>query len=90
MEVICLQEEAFYALLEQVVARLNAARPEAPFSKWMSPEQAMQMLNITSRTTLQKFRDTGRIRYTQPEKRIILYDRDSILEYLDLNAKETF
>lgn len=90
MQVVCLEEEAFYALLEQVVARMNAAKPNAPFSKWLSPEQAMGMLNITSRTTLQKFRDMGRIRYTQPEKRIILYDRDSILEYLELNAKETF
>lgn len=50
----------------------------------------MRLLNIKSKTTLQKLRDEGRIRYTQPEKKIILYDRDSIDAYLENNSKDTF
>lgn len=89
MQVICFEEPAYYSMIEEVVARLKATMQPAA-SKWMSQEDAMQMLNIKSRTTLQKMRDEGKIRFSQPEKRIILYDRDSINAYLEQHAKETF
>lgn len=89
MQVICLEEDAFYKLVEQVVARLKDANGEEK-EKWLSDEQAMQLLNIKSKTTLQKLRDEGKIRFSQPQKKIILYDRNSILSYLDKNAKNTF
>lgn len=89
MEVICLEDEAFFALVEQVVARLNEKKGQQ-IEKWISDEQAMQLLNIKSKTTLQKLRDEGRIRFSQPQKKIILYDRESINTYLEQNAKNTF
>ena len=89
MEIICLQEEAFYALIEQVVARLKE-KDGGEKDKWISDEDAMQLLKIKSKTTLQKLRDEGRIRYSQPQKKIILYDRDSITNYLEQNARNTF
>jgi len=48
------------------------------------------MMRIKSKTTLQKLRDEGQIRFTQPEKKIILYDSDSIIEYLEKHSKDTF
>ncbi len=89
MQVICLEEPAFYALIEQVVARLNSQQPQEK-EKWVKEDEAMDMLNITSKTTLQKLRNEGKIRFTQPQKKVILYDRDSILAYLDKHAKNTF
>lgn len=89
MEVICLEDSAFFALVEQVVERLKASH-DVKKDKWISDEEAMDLLNIKSKTTLQKFRDEGKIRFSQPEKKIILYDRDSINVYLEKNAKETF
>jgi Asp-tRNA(Asn)/Glu-tRNA(Gln) amidotransferase C subunit len=50
----------------------------------------MRKLRISSKTTLQKLRDEGKIRFSHPEKKIMLYDLDSIIEYLEKNAKETF
>jgi len=89
MQVICLKEDAFYALVEQVVARLKKdSNKDKP--KWISDEDAMQMLNIKSKTTLQKLRDEGKIRFSQPQPRVILYDTDSINQYLEKNARETF
>lgn len=88
MEVICLESEAFYNLVENVYKRLSAK--EKVEEKWLDKEQAMRKLNIKSPTTLQKLRDEGSIRFTQPKKRVILYDNDSIMEYLDNHAKETF
>ncbi len=89
MEVICLEDAAFYSLIEQVVARLKEQHGHEA-DKWISDEQAMQLLNIKSKTTLQKLRDEGKIRFSQPQKKIILYDRDSINEYLEQNARDTF
>ncbi len=89
MEVICLQDAAFYALVEQVVDRLKAANNQKD-DKWIADVEAMHLLNIKSKTTLQKLRDEGKIRFSQPQKKVILYDRDSITTYLDKNAFNTF
>ena len=89
MEVICLHDEAFYELVEQVVKRIKEKHKQ-PQEKWVSQERAMKLLNIKSRTTIQKLRDTGAISYSQPQKKIILYDYDSIMAYLESHRKSTF
>lgn len=89
MEVICLQDAAFFALVDTVVARVKAEHSITE-DQWISDDEAMQLLRIKSKTTLQKFRDEGRIRFSQPEKKIILYDRASILALLDKNARDVF
>ncbi|HBU78563.1 MAG TPA: DNA-binding protein [Muricauda sp.] len=89
MQVVCLQEEAFYALFEKVIEHVEAKRRDKP-DKWIDGEEAMHILRIKSTTTLQKLRDEGKIRYTQPQKKIILYDRDSLNDYLERHAHETF
>ena len=89
MEVICLQEEAFYQLVEQVIDRLKE-KQKITQDKWISPERAMEILNIKSKTTLQKLRDEGSVMFTQPQKKIILYDYDSIMKYLNKHSKKTF
>jgi hypothetical protein len=89
MEEICLQDEAFYKLLEEVVGRIKD-KQNVTSDKWISGEEAMKKLRITSKTTLQKMRDTGAIRFSQPEKKIILYDTTSIDEYLEKHTRETF
>lgn len=89
MNIICLEEEAFYKLIEQVVARIKKQHKIVE-DKWVSSEEAMRKLRITSKTTLQKLRDKGKIRFSQPEKKIILYDSDSINAYLDKYSKNIF
>jgi len=89
MEVICLQEEAFYQLVENVVERLKE-KQNITQDKWVSPERAMEILNVKSKTTLQKLRDEGSITFTQPQKKIILYDYDSIMKYLNKHRKLSF
>ena len=89
MQVVCLQEEAFYALFEKVVEHLEDKFKQEP-RKWVDGDEAMSMLNISSKTILQKLRDTGKIRFSQLQPRIILYDRNSIDDYLESHAQETF
>lgn len=54
--------------------------------KWISGEEAMLKLRIKSPSTLQELRDRSLIRFTQPSKKIILYDIDSIEEYLEKHS----
>jgi biotin operon repressor len=89
MEVICLEDNAFYSLIDKVVSHIRNNH-SIKQDKWISGEEAMKKLRISSKTTLQKLRDEGKIRFTQPEKKIILYDADSINEYLEKHSNETF
>lgn len=89
MQVICLEEPAFYALVDQVVTYIKTTH-EVNEDKWVWGEEAMKLLHITSKTTLPKYRDEGRIRFFQGDRKIILYDRDSISGYLERNSKDTF
>ena len=68
---------------------MESTQTPAPL-RWINEKEAMELLSISSRTTLQKYRDEGRIRFTQPSKKVILYDRESILAFLDNHAQDTF
>jgi len=89
MNVICLEDEAFYGLIDRVVERVKD-KIGTKQDKWVSGEEAMHMLRISSNSTLQKLRDEGKIRFSQPQKKVILYDTASIHEYLDKHARNTF
>ncbi|HTI11720.1 MAG TPA: helix-turn-helix domain-containing protein [Puia sp.] len=89
MELICLEDAAFYALLDKVYDHLMQKQGITE-DKWISGPEAMKKLRIKSKATLQKMRDEGVIRFSQPEKKIILYDTDSINEYLAKHSKATF
>lgn len=88
MNVICIEENAFYELIEIVVKRLEENRIQDDM--WISGEEVMKLLHIKSRSTLQKLRDTGEIRYSQYGKKVILYEKASALEFLEKYACETF
>ncbi|MEO3402791.1 DNA-binding protein [Mucilaginibacter sp. CAU 1740] len=89
IEVICMQSDAFYKLLEEVIAHFKKPVAEIP-DTWISASEAMAKLKIKSKTTLQKLRDEGQIRFTQPKKKLILYDINSINEYLNDFVYESF
>lgn len=88
LNIICLETEAFDLLVEEVVGRLSDKQRIK--EKWISDIDAMQLMQIKSKSTLQKLRDEGKIRFSQPMKKIILYDRESIEDYIEQHAKETF
>ena len=91
MKVICIEEKAFYMLIAKVIVYVDEKLVKQKEQwKWANNEEAMKLLNIKSRTTLQKLRNEGKIRFSQPQRRIILYDRDSICDYLEKNARDIF
>jgi len=86
-----LKTKPFYSPAGQS-RRENKKQPLTAVQKkeWVDDKEAMLLLKIKSRTTLQHLRDEGKIRFSQPQKRVILYDRLSIAEYLEKHAKDTF
>lgn len=86
---LSLDDQKLYAMILEAVKRVKADFGVVP-DKWIDSEEAMELLRITSKTTLQKLRDEGKITYSQPEKKMILYDRDSIIAYIEKHIKKPF
>ena len=89
-DTICIKTSAFYALLNEVIAHIDEKYHLPKQSNWVDGETAMSLLNITSRTTLQNIRDDGKIRFSKTSPKNIMYDRESIIKYIEDNAQETF
>lgn len=90
LRTICIDSTAFYELIGKVVEHINVTYAPNDSKPWIGTEQAMTLLQIKSKTTLQQLRSEGKIRYSQPQHKIILYDRNSLLEYIEKHARETF
>jgi hypothetical protein len=86
MKVICLQDDAFYTLIDKVVEHLKESRGNK--DKWLSTEQAMERLLIKSKTTLQKLRDEGAFDFPIP-KRNGFYTMQNRLTIIWKNTHET-
>ena len=50
---------------------------------WIKEDEAMDLLNITSKTTFQKYRDEGKFKYSRVSSKLILYERQSILDFIE-------
>ncbi|NQZ76465.1 MAG: helix-turn-helix domain-containing protein [Ekhidna sp.] len=86
---ILIDETNLYELIEQISKELIAKLSKEP-ERWLNAGDAMERLGISSPTTLQKYRDEGKIRFSQPSRKVILYDRFSINDFLEENARDTF
>jgi len=89
MEVIMIESESFYKLVKTVVERIRAEH-NITENRWISTAEAMQKMGITSKTTLQRYRDEGLIKFTSPGGKIILYDLQSIYQFLEKKSSKTF
>lgn len=88
MEVITIESEALFKLIKEVVKRIKIEH-QITENRWISGKAAMEKLGIKSKTSLQRLRDEGKIRYSQ-ERKVILYDVESINQYLHKFSHETF
>ena len=87
MQVISIEEQSFYQLLDKVITEM-----EQKFGKkedeWIHETNAMKLLGIRSKTSMQRLRDHDMIKFTQPSRKIILYHKPSLLEYLESHANK--
>jgi len=87
MSIIKIEENAFYELIDRVIEQL-AHKNNTSVERWIDGKEAMRKLGISSPTTLQKLRDDGHITYSQPSKKIILYDVCSIDAYIERHIQK--
>lgn len=81
--------ETFYKLIKNIVERLHDENKNEKDSDFIREKEAMQLLGISSKTTLQKYRDLSLIIFYKLSGRKILYSRSSIEAFI-LNNKESF
>jgi hypothetical protein len=86
LKVICLETPAYYELIQEVISLVKDQKTQEEL--WVDTETAMSILKISSKTTLQKYRDENRIRFSQLSRKVILYYRPSLLELLEKNVIE--
>ncbi len=92
MEVIVLNSEAFEQLkrefktyVAQAVADVLAAKKLHDQSDWITIEEAKALLNFKSKTSWQKLRNSGTIKFSQYGRKI-MYSKSSIQEYINKNT----
>lgn len=58
---------------------------------WISSEEAMNLLRLKSKTSLQKIRDSGLIEISKPlGNKIILYKQQSIIDFIESKSQKPF
>ena len=88
MKVIVFEEESYWQHIHEVVKRVKETQKEEKI--WIDEPEAMELLSIKSKSEMWKMRSQGKIRYSQPSRKIIKYDRLSILKFLEDNVKDKF
>lgn len=90
-ELILIQtdSETFYRLIKEVVERLNKEHKKEQDSDFIAEKQAMELLGISSKTTLQKYRNLSLITFYKLSARKVLYSKASIETFI-LKKKESF
>src|SRR5580704_10515972 len=89
-QVIILESEAFQRLLDETVSYIKKQHGLPGESKWVGADEAKHLLGISSNTTLQQLRNQGKIRFSQPMHKVVLYDRTSLESYIESHARNTF
>lgn len=74
------------SMVKQAVkeAKKEIVNEDRPENDWLDTEAAKALLNVKSKSTMQKLRDAGCIKFSQFGRKI-RYSRKSILEFLNKN-----
>lgn len=92
MQVITIESEAFQKIvtqLESIQQKLNKEKATTPLSEiWLDNQDVCELLHVSKRT-LQHYRDSGMIAYSQIGAKIY-YKASDINEMLDKHYKPPF
>ena len=88
MDVIVLSSEAYRMMLAEIRKPVRETVHEVahPKSDWIGEKEAMDLLGVKSKTTLQNLRDSQEFKFSK-HGRIIRYSNQSILEFLERHSK---
>ncbi|PHN05096.1 helix-turn-helix domain-containing protein [Flavilitoribacter nigricans] len=81
--IICLESETFKALVKELAREIR----EDDHDPFVDEKEAMRLLRITSKTTFQKYRDSGDIDYRIVTGKKYLYRRRSVIDFIENSPK---
>ncbi|MGB1295740.1 MAG: hypothetical protein ACPG6V_09685 [Flavobacteriales bacterium] len=87
-QILLLSKEDLMEALQQFALELE--KQKIVHKPWISVDEAKNMLSIKSSTTLFKLKNEGKISFAQPSRKILLFERQSILDFLENNKQNTF
>jgi len=87
LNIITLEDTAFYALLEKAIEEMESRFGTEEL--WIDTKTAMSILKISSPTTLQRYRSNDLITYSQPTPKIVVYYKPSLYEFLEKHANKS-
>lgn len=87
-ELICLDAAVFRMMFNDLVDKIRKLN-SVDHDPWISSAEAMNMLRISSPTTLKKFCDEGLIRSSALTPKLVLYHRESILAFIEKSENKT-
>lgn len=80
---ICLESKTFKALVKELAKEIR----EDELDPFIDEKEAMRLLRITSKTTFQKYRDSGDIDYRIISGKKYLYRRRSVIDFIENSPK---
>lgn len=87
---IMISEENLLELIEKVIVQMEKLHGKEHKEVWIDTNDTKRLLGLKSDTSLFNLRSKGLIEYSQPSRKLILYKRDSILDYLEKHSRKTF
>ena len=81
--IICLESETFKSLVKELAKEIR----EDELDPFIDEKEAMRLLRISSKTTFQKYRDSGKIDYRIVSGKKYLYRRRSIIDFIENSPK---
>ena len=87
MEIDIITKEDLQQFKNELLSELKETigTRQGEVKEWLDTKEAMELLGIKSKTTLQKLRDNFEIKFSQNGK-IIKYFRQSIIDFLERNV----
>jgi hypothetical protein len=87
---IMITEDNLFELIEKAISHLEKLQGKKHKKVWLDTEETKKLLALKSDTSLFNLRTQGKIEFSQPSRKVILYKRDSILAYLEKHSHKTF
>jgi hypothetical protein len=79
----CLSDELFEKTMSKALDAILPKYAGEDKVLFITTEDTMQLLNISSPTTMQKIRNEGKIPYYQLTTKVIIYKKKEVLEYVE-------
>ncbi|QSE99186.1 helix-turn-helix domain-containing protein [Fulvivirga lutea] len=90
MNQICLEKDFVIRAVTNIIDQTCPSYKDKPKSPWVSAKEAKELLQISSDTTLQNFRNQGKLTYAKVTPKTIIYSLESINQYIKSKTHDRF